>query len=440
MRFYNRTDELAALTALYRQSKNSGKMAVVTGRRRVGKTLLSRKFMKDKKGLYLFVSKKSERLLCDEFLESIRDKFDLPIIGEINSFKDVFRILLEVSISTNIVVVIDEFQEFFSINKSVYSEMQNLWDSYKNEAKILLIAVGSIHSLMVKIFQDSKEPLFGRADRILYLQPFLPDVLKEILDDNNAFSSVNLFDNFIITGGVPRYQEILVDNGAYSGKDIIDFILKKNSPFLDEGKNILLMELGKDYGIYFSILELLANGKTSRSEIESILRKNTGGYLARLEREYDLITIRKPIIAKPGGKIQKYYIKDNFLSFWFRFLNKNRSAVENENFSFIKKIWHRDYSTYSGSYLEKLFHILLARTGEYNLIGNYWERGNVNEIDIVAVNDLNKQLLVADVKLNPDKINLKRLREKSVRLIGKYPDYSVDYKGFSLEDISTFLR
>jgi hypothetical protein len=32
--------------------------------------------------------------------------------------------------------------------------------------------MGSIYSLMHKIFEDSHEPLFGRADRILQLKPF----------------------------------------------------------------------------------------------------------------------------------------------------------------------------------------------------------------------------------------------------------------------------
>ena len=61
-------------------------------------------------------------------------------------------------------VVIDEFQEFYNINESVYSDMQNIWDSYRLRSKMNLIVSGSIYSLMQKIFQNSKEPLFGRAD------------------------------------------------------------------------------------------------------------------------------------------------------------------------------------------------------------------------------------------------------------------------------------
>jgi len=41
--------------------------------------------------------------------------------------------------------------------------------------------------------------------------------------------------------------------------------------FQDE-KEPLIEEFGKEYGTYFSILELIATGKTARSEIESIAR------------------------------------------------------------------------------------------------------------------------------------------------------------------------
>ena len=145
-----------------------------------------------------------------------------------------------------------------------------------------LIFIGSIYSLMHKIFKNSKEPLFGRADRIINLKPFSPTVIKNILEDHNKYSKDNLFFNFLITGGVPRYQEILLTNNKYTEKDILSFYFEEDSPFIEEGRTILVEEFGKEYGTYFSILELLAEGRTSRSEIESILEKNIGGYLEKL--------------------------------------------------------------------------------------------------------------------------------------------------------------
>ena len=94
MKFYNRVQELDVLNIVFSQVKRSGKLVVLTGRRRVGKTLLGLEFVRDKKFLYFFVSKKNESLICQEFLEIIREKFDMPVIGEIRNFKDIFKLLI----------------------------------------------------------------------------------------------------------------------------------------------------------------------------------------------------------------------------------------------------------------------------------------------------------------------------------------------------------
>lgn len=101
-----------------------------------------------------------------------------------------------------------------------------------------------------------------------------------------------------------------------------------NSLFIEEGKNLLIEEFGKDYGIYFSILSLIASGKTSRPAIESILETTVGGYLDRLENDFGLIKKIRPVLAKPNSRMVKYSVEDNFLNFWFRFIFKHRSAIE----------------------------------------------------------------------------------------------------------------
>ncbi len=81
MKFYGRKKELTELRKLYLQAEDSGRMMAITGRRRVGKTLLSLEFAGSHKFLYLFVSKKSEPLLCVEYIEEIKRIFSVPVIG-----------------------------------------------------------------------------------------------------------------------------------------------------------------------------------------------------------------------------------------------------------------------------------------------------------------------------------------------------------------------
>jgi len=434
MKFYNRTKELAYLKNISDDAKLASRMTVIVGRRRIGKTKLIKEAYK--KNIYLFVSRKNEALLCEEFITIIQNELDIKIFGEFKKFKDLFEYLMVLSKTKSFTLVIDEFQEFLQINNTIYSDMQNIWDSYKDDSKMNLILSGSIYSLMKKIFEDKKEPLFGRANHKIHLKPFTVKTLEEILEEHHpSYSNDDLLSFYILTGGVAKYVELFVDNKAFTFEKQLDLIFDENSLFIDEGKNLLIEEFGKEYTTYFSILSLISSSKTSRSEIESILGKNVGGYLDRLENEYTIIKKVKPIFAKEGSRTLKYEIIDNFFHFWFRFIYKNRSAIEIENYEYIKSLVKRDYNTYSGRFLEKYFIEKLKASGEYSAIGTYWEKGNQNEIDIVAINEDKKKMLIAEVKRNPEKIDMTLLEEKAQKLIQKHSKYKVEFKGYSIENI-----
>ena len=434
MKFYNRIEELKLLEKLDRQAEQEGVMTILTGRRRVGKTVLALHHVAKKRFLYLFVSRKEEHLLCEEFLEEIKKQFVMPIIGEIRYFKEVFALLLEIGKKEKFTVIFDEFQEFFQINPSVYSDLQKLWDLNRYAVKLQVVFIGSVYSLMHKIFEEEKQPLFGRANRVLEIKAFSFETTTNILRDNGIFSANNLFMYYVFTGNMPKYLDIFLTEKAKNLDDILNIILQKNSLFLNEGKTILIEEFGRDYLTYFAILELIAQGKTARNEIESVLERNVGGYLARLELDYGIVRRHRPIHAKPNTRNQKYKIADNFLNFWFRFIYHNQAAIEIENFAYVKEIIKRDYATYCGPMLEKYFQNFLAESGQFNQVGAYWEKNNQNEIDVVGINDMKKQILIAETKLNKAKISLKALETRAQALLQHYPGYTPTYLALSVED------
>ena len=436
MKFYNRTTELQNLSDIKELSKENAQMTVMIGRRRIGKTRLILKSLESDTFLYFFIAKKNERLLCLEFIEEVKEKLNIPVFGEITTFKDLFALLIETSKTKHFTLIIDEFQEFATINPAIYSEIQNLWDRNRHQSFMNLIVSGSIYSLMKKIFENSKEPLFGRANERIYLKPFDIETLKHILQENqNNFTANDLLAFYIFTGGVPKYVELFVDKKALTYPKMLNEIFRENAYLINEGKNVLIEEFGKEYTTYFSILSLIASSKTSRTDIESMLGKNIGGFLHRLEYEYSIIKKVKPIFAKQGSRILKYQIEDNFLNFWFRFIYKYRSAVEISNFDYVKNIVKRDFETFSGRLLEKYFTEKLAASKQYAIIGSYWEKGNKNEIDIVAVNPVEKKALFAEVKRNKTKISIPLLKKKSENLLSKLQGYTIEYKAFSIENM-----
>ena len=72
---------------------------------------------------------------------------------------------------------------------------------------------------------------------------------------------------------------------------------------------------------------------------------------------------------------------------------------------------------------------------KYSTIGTYWEKANQNEIDIVAINEMEKKALFAEVKRKKENINLNVLKEKSTKIAQSLPGYEISYQGFSIEDM-----
>lgn len=72
---------------------------------------------------------------------------------------------------------------------------------------------------------------------------------------------------------------------------------------------------------------------------------------------------------------------------------------------------------------------------QYNIIGAYWERDNRDEIDIVAVDELQKSILFAEVKRNPAKIDIDVLKHKSRNIAQRFSGFSFRFQGLSLLDM-----
>src|SRR3989344_4907778 len=117
----------------------------------IGNTLLLRKAFPD--AVYIFVwPDKSLGWICQEICK----ENNLP---ELKNIKDILNYLLD----QNKLIILDEFQNFLNIDKSVYGEIQKIIDDRKINNKFLKIAVaGSSYSLMNKVFNDSASPLYGR--------------------------------------------------------------------------------------------------------------------------------------------------------------------------------------------------------------------------------------------------------------------------------------
>ena len=439
MKFYDRKEEIEKLREIRNLSHKAAQFTVLTGRRRIGKTSLVMKAYEDEIILYFFVTRSTESVLCEEFVTEITEKLQIPLLGKPERFADIFDYLMELSKTRPITLMIDEFQDFSRVNSAIFSQIQKTWDLKKGESKMNLIVCGSVYSMMTNLFRDKKEPLYGRQTEFLKIEPFTPAVLKEILADYNPeYSKEDLLALYTYTGGVAKYVELLIDTEAITAEKMLGRIIAKNSYFIYEGKNMLIEEFGRDYGRYFDILKLIATGHNTRGDIEGILHAEVSGYMTRLENDYGLIAKNKPMFQKSANKNIVYAVSDLFLQFWFRYIYKYNYIIEANGYKKLADIVNRDYETYSGKILEKYFKVVMRESEQFTRIDSWWDRKGENEIDIIAADDLEKQVTFYEVKRQRKELDMKVLKDKVQRfkeVTGEYDNYNVSLTGLCMEDM-----
>lgn len=437
MKFYDRRTELDILQRNWEKSESQSLFTVLVGRRRIGKTSLLMQTEKRHNMLYLYVSKDNEHVLVEKFQKSAESVLGFHIYGKLDTFAQFFEQMMIYGKDHHFTLVFDEFQNFLKVNNAIPSHIQEIWDRYHTEAKVNLIACGSIYNMMHKIFDNEDEPLYGRKDCDIKLRPFRISVVKQILGDYNPeYEPEDLLCLYMITGGVAKYVGQLMDGGATTKEAMLRWATEAGSPFLNEGSELIMSEFGKDYSNYLSILQKIAGGMTTQSQLDDLIGKNTGPYLKNLEEDYNYVHKLQPLFSKPGSRNIRWYIDDCFLSFWFRFVLPNQALVEIGRNELLYEIVEKDYCDYSGYMLEHYFRQKYREEERVTIVGRYWDRKGNNEIDLIALNEFDKKAVVAEIKRNKARYDSKRLDEKYQTIkaeLGKYKE--IRLIGLSMEDM-----
>ena len=264
---------------------------------------------------------------------------------------------------------------------------------------------------------------------------------RSVKDDHKPdYTNEDLLALYTFTGGVPKYIDLFMQKGCTDMESMVDYIVQSDSPFLNEGKALLIQEFGKKYGNYFAILADIANGRNTTAEIEQNMGDMViAGHLKKLEEDYELIVRKRPILAKEGSQTVRFEISDLFLRFWFRYFIKYHRLVEMENFEQLGQLIKNDYPTYSGSTLEQYLRQQMMESCNFMDIGSWWQAKKGKEaceIDIVGLYVEDRKALVAEVKrqrknFKPDDfaIKVETLRNKVLH------KYDIQTECLTLEDM-----
>jgi AAA+ ATPase superfamily predicted ATPase len=339
MMFIGREREIQALNEMYESGKLE--VAVIYGRRRVGKTELIKHFCEDKRTIFFTGVENSSSYNLNAFTESVykfRSESDKGIIGKMvpRDFIQLLDMISETAENEKIILVIDEYPYIAKSEKSFSSLLQKYIDvDFKNK-DMMIILCGSSMSFMERHVLSSKSPLYGRRTAQFKIEPFeYYDAIKFVPN----YCREDKMLTYGIFGGTPFYLAQIDDEKSLSD-NVMNLFFKQNGLLYEEPGNLIKQEL-REPQIYNAIITAIANGSTKISEIANKVNKPANLcdiYIKRL-MSLDLVIREKPIGEKTSTR-SIYVLGDNMFKFWFRYVQDNLTLIaKGLGQNVIKNIW-----------------------------------------------------------------------------------------------------
>lgn len=443
MDFIGRTSELATLNA---ELEHGSGFVVIYGRRRVGKTTLIKEFIKDKRAFYFLATTESEAQSMKRFAGVLSRTAKNPMLSKVTftDWLDLFQVVADDHPDEKKVLVIDEFPYLVKTNPDFPSILQNAWDEVLKDHNVMLILCGSLISMMKKHALAYDSPLYGRRTAQIRLMP---------LQFTDVYAAQNLsfeqaVEQYAITGGVPKYMEFFQTDEPLV-EQIRRVVLSKNG-FLYEEPDFLLNEEVQTPINYFSVLKAISDGNHKLSKIGMTMEQDTSAITPYLKTLIDLgfVTKNVPITEKNPERSRKslYYVSDNFIRFWFRYVYPFKGELELDNQQIVLDEMSKDFKqkfvAFAYESICRNIFAELCRKGQIDFapsrIGSYWRNDNEGdtEIDVAAVDNQHKRLFLGECKYHAKPVDVavySALQEKgqSKELTAAFKGYEIVYGLFS---------
>ncbi|WP_158855573.1 ATP-binding protein [Halorhabdus sp. CUG00001] len=417
MTFYDRAEELEAVRSAFESPGHD--YYVVYGRRRVGKTALLKEFCADRPHIYYLAAEEAQQRQREKFVERIAERFD-ERVPRTETWPEALEYLGEKIHEESIVVVIDEFPYLVAENDSLPSYVQGFVDEQLQHTESMLVLCGSSVGTMESEVLGHESPLYGRRTGQIDLQPFSFAQARAVID----YEFRDAVRSYAVTGGTPMYLT-LFDYARSLAENVREHVLTPTAVLYDEPRFLLQSEL-RTPARYLSILEAIATGHTTPNEISGEAGIDSGPlskYLQTLRR-LRLVEREVPVTAsRKQSKRSRYRVADEFLRFWFRFVEPRRSSIEEAPEIVYEGTIEPNLPDHVASVFEDICREALwqairqERLGPYAEIGRWWY--GEDEIDLVGLAPEDDRILLGECKWTTEPVGsglAEALREKADRV------------------------
>lgn len=392
--FVNRQAELAFLEQQYHEE--GFRLAVLYGRRRVGKTELIRQFLSTKDGIYYLADRRGTLVnarLCAE--EAALFFQDMP--PAVENFDDIFVYIRQRAGKGKLVVVIDEFSYLVEKDDAIPSVFQRIADTILPDTAIMLILCGSSIGMMEQGVLSYQSPLYGRRTGDWKVAPL---TYKDALGFFPRYGFEDRLQAVLLLGGIPAYLQVF-DDRLSLWENISTHILTKGGRLYNEVRVILQEEL-RDPATYLKILESMSKGAAKTVDIahQSYVEvKDLPKYFHVLQALEYVRRIRPITERKPMSKKTLYRLADNFFAFWFRFVAARQSDLEMGRTDAVLDQIKDGFPAFLGRQFEDfcrefLWTVRLPLAVSH--VGPWWDKDK--EIDLVCLDESQRQALFVECK------------------------------------------
>lgn len=304
-------------------------LAIVYGRRRVGKTYLIDRFFNDTYDFKFVGTRNSPtRTQLANFARSLK-KYGAHEVGTLSNWSEAF-FALETFMETlpkgrKKVIFFDEMPWIDSFRSDFVSALEYFWNSWAvSQRDILFVATGSATSWMVDKLVANKGGLHGRITSRIHVMPFtLHEVEKYMAGLGASWDRMQILQSYMLLGGVPFYYSLIEPNDSLAQN--IDRLFFSEDGVLRLEFDELYHALFSNADLYIEVVKLLCehkSGLTYQGISKAI--KFEGGKLTRVLQNLERCDFIEKW-AQYGNKKRdtRYRMVDLYTMFYYKFIESN---------------------------------------------------------------------------------------------------------------------
>jgi AAA+ ATPase superfamily predicted ATPase len=353
--FIGRESEIKRLLEL--KKSNKAELAILYGRRRVGKSTLLEYIATEKGHLYFEAIKGlPKQKQISHFIKQLNEQTKKKIT-HCSTWEDAFDKLTPLISKGYHILIFDEFPWMASEKKELVAILKYYWDrKWKKNKDLKLILCGSVANFIFKHLIHS-EALHNRKTLEMQIQPLPAKEAKLFFKGKRSNFEICKF--LITFGGIPKYLEQINPNQSYE-QNLDRLCFNKNAFFLNEFETIF-KEQFKVIKRYESIVEALSKGPRSKEELEKITQGSPGGGFTIALRQLEtagFIKADASLNIETGSKktrTRKYRLWDEWLKFYFQYVKKNLTIIKLQNdYGLAHRLTEKSIHSYFGLGFEML--------------------------------------------------------------------------------------